>query len=145
MNLIEEIESSWGWTGIQPVKVVAENDFGNLMVRDTQGKYWRICPEDLSCQVIAPDRASLDVLLDDPEFQDDWHMTALVEEAQETVGPLEPGRKYCLKIPGVLGGEYGGSNLASLALGELIGVSGSIAFQIKDLPDGAQVQFRITD
>jgi hypothetical protein len=145
MELIEHIERAWSWTGIKPEEVVGENDFGNLMVRDKQGQYWRICPEDLYCKPIAEDRAALDTLIKDEEFQEDWAMVALVAEAQAKVGPLAPSRKYCLKIPGPLGGEYGGSNLASISLVELIAVSGDIAFQIKDLPDGAQVRFQITE
>ncbi len=145
MEIVELIARAWGWTGIQPVKVVAENDFGNLMVRDPHGQYWRICPEDLYCKIIAADRSALDTLIEDEEFQQDWSMPALVEEAQAKVGPLEEGRKYCLKIPGLLGGEYGGDNLASISLIELIQASGDIAFQIQDLPDGAQVRFRITE
>ena len=145
MELIEHIERAWGWTGIRPVKVVGENDFGNLMVRDQQGQYWRICPEDLYCKLIAGDRAALDALIQDEEFQQDWNMPALVEEARSKVGPLSQGRKYCLKIPGLLGGEYGGNNLASISLVELIAASGDIACQIKDLPDGAPVRFQITE
>ncbi len=145
MELIEHIERAWGWTGIKPEKVVGDNDFGNLMVRDQQGQYWRICPEDLYCKLIAEDRAALDALVNDEEFQEDWAMVALVEEAQAKVGPLDPGRKYCLKIPGLFGGEYGGNNLASIPLAELIAVSGDIAFQIKDLPDGTPIRFQITE
>ena len=145
MELIQHIERAWSWTGIRPEEVVGENAFGNLMVRDEQGQYWRICPEDLYCKPIAEDRATLDALIRDEAFQEDWAMVALVEEAQARLGPLGPGRKYCLKIPGPLGGEYGGSNLASIPLVELIAVSGDMAFQIKDLPDGAQVRFQITE
>jgi hypothetical protein len=144
MELIEHIEQAWSWTGIKPVKVVGENDFGNLIVRDQQGQYWRICPEDLYCRPIAENRAALDALIKEEEFQEDRAMVALVEEARAKVGALGAGRKYCLKTPGLLGGEYGGGNLASISLVELIAVSGDIAFQIKDLPDGAQVRFQIT-
>jgi hypothetical protein len=145
MELIEHIERSWGWTGIEPAKVVGENEFGNLVVRDQHGQYWRICPEDLYCKIIAQDRRGLDALIEDQEFQQDWNMHALVEEARAMLGALGEGRKYCLKIPGLLGGEYGGGNLATISLIELIAASGDIAFQIKDLPDGAQVRFRITE
>lgn len=34
MSLVEEIRQSWGWVGIEPVEVVGENDFGNLIVKD---------------------------------------------------------------------------------------------------------------
>jgi hypothetical protein len=115
-TLTEHIRSAWGWTGIEPSEVVDESDFGNLIVRDLQGSYWRICPEDLYCKVVAHSREQLDALSRDQEFLHDWHMSALVEEARNRFGSLEPGQKYCLKIPGVLGGEYGGDNLASISL-----------------------------
>ena len=143
MQITDIIARSWGWTGIQPLEVISENDFGNLIVRDLQDQYWRVCPEDLYCKVVATSRTALDALGKDQEFQQDWNMAALVEQARMTVGSLEPGRKYCLKIPGLLGGEYGGDNLASISLVELIQSSGHIAFQVKDLADGSQVRFRI--
>ena len=145
MELTECINEAWGWTGIEPSKVVGENAFGNLMIQDTSGQYWRLCPEDLSCQVVARDRSELDLLSKDQAFLHDWYMTALVEQAEELLGPLSVGRKYCLRIPGPLGGEYGGENLSTLTLNELVLASGHIAEQIKDLPDGARIQLKITD
>lgn len=145
MSLVEDLRESWGWTGLEPVEVVGENDFGNLMIRDRDGRYWRLCPEDLSCEIVAGDRAGLDALSRDQEFLHDWYMKALVEEARVRLGPLAEGRKYCLKIPGVLGGEYGGANLATISLAELVRSSGDVARQIKDLPDGARVELKVTD
>ena len=145
MELTEHIRDAWGWSGIEPFEIVGENDFGNLMVRDEQGKYWRICPEDLYCKVVAQDRAQLDELSRDQEFLRDWYVGALVEEAQRKIGPLAPGLKYCLKIPSVLGGEYGGDNLASITLVGLIEASGHMAQQIEGLPNGSKVRFRITE
>ena len=145
MNLVAAIESAWGWTGIQPVEVVGENDFGNLMVKDSDGRYWRLCPEELSCEVVAETRGDLDKLSIDQEFLSDWYMGPLVEQARETCGPLPEGRKYCLKIPAVLGGAYSRDNIGTISLLELIDVSGDIAQQIKDLPDGAKVRLRVVD
>ena len=145
MNLVEKLRESWGWVGLDPIEVVGENDFGNLMIKDKDGKYWRLCPEDLSCEVVAQNRNELDALSHDQEFLHDWYMRNLVTQAKEMLGPLTEGRKYCLKIPGVLGGEYGGSNLATISLIELVRFSGHVAKEIKDLPNGAQVKFEITD
>lgn len=145
MKVIDELRVAWGWVGIEPVEVVGENDFGNLMIKDKDGKYWRLCPEDLSCKVVAQNREELHVLSHDQEFLQDWYMRALVEQAKESLGPLTEGRKCCLKIPGILGGEYGGSNLATISLVELIRFSGDVAKQLKDLPSGAKVKFEITD
>ena len=145
MNIIKEIRESWGWVGIQPEEVVGENDFGNLMIKDIEGRYWRLCPEDVYCQIIAQNREELDKLSSDQEFLEDWYMQALVEKAKEYLGPLTDGRKYCLAIPGVMGGEYDISNIKTVPLIELIHFSGDIANQIKDLPDGAQVQLKVVD
>lgn len=145
MSLVEEIRKSWGWAGIEPVEVVGENDFGNLIIKDTGGRYWRLCPEDLYCEVIAANRVELDRLSADQEFLHDWHMSALVSQAREKCGALTEGRKYCLKIPGLLGGAYGDDNLAVAPLVELVRFSGDIACQIKDLAPGSQVKLQVVD
>jgi hypothetical protein len=85
------------------------------------------------------------MLSHDQEFLRDWYMSELVEQARSALGNLRPGFKYCLKIPGVLGGEYGGANLASISLIELVRVSGHIAKQMENLPDGAQVELKIIE
>jgi hypothetical protein len=68
MNIIEAIKESWSWSGIEPEEVVGENDFGNLMIRDIQGRYWRLCPEDVYCRVVAENRKELDDLSRNQEF-----------------------------------------------------------------------------
>jgi hypothetical protein len=144
-DIIKELRESWGWVGLEPVEVVGESDFGNLIVRDQDGRYWRLAPEDCTCQIIAADRCELDALTVDQDFLHDWYMAALVDAAREKFGTLVEGRKYCLRIPGLLGGEYGGSNLASAPLVELVRTSGSIAQQVRDLPDGAVISLTLTD
>lgn len=145
MDIIEEIRQSWGWVGIDPLEVVGENDFGNLIIKDAEGRYWRLCPEGCYCAVIANNRAELDVLSSDQDFLQDWYMSALVSLASEKLGPLSDGMKYCLKTPGVLGGEYGGDNIATAPLVELVGLSGDIARQIDSLPDGAQIKLQVVE
>ena len=65
MELIAIVEEAWGWTGLKPDRIVGDNDFGNLMIKDQSGRYWRLCPEDLYCKVIANSRAELDQLSQD--------------------------------------------------------------------------------
>jgi hypothetical protein len=145
MDLIAIVKESWGWAGLDPDQIVGDNDFGNLMIKDKSGRYWRLCPEDLNCRVVAESRPELDALSRSQEFLRDWHMIELLAQAKERVGTLRPGYKYCLKIPGLLGGEYGGDNLASIPIGELISASGHIARQVAELPDGAKVRLTIVD
>ena len=145
MELIATIKESWGWVGLDPAQVVGDNDFGNLIIKDHEERYWRLRPEDPSCNLIAHNRAELDALSHDQEFLHSWYMRKLVAEARSALGPLRPGYKYSLKIPAILGGEYGGSNLASTPLQELVSFAGSVAKQIDTLPDGAKVRLVVTE
>jgi len=145
MNIIEAIKVSWGWVGIEPEEIIGENDFGNLIVKDDIGRYWRLCPEDIYCQVIAENRNELDALSTNQDFLADWYMAALTEQAKEKLGSLLPGRKYHLVIPSVLGGEYELSNIRTVPQIEQIHFSGDIGKKISELPDGAKVQLRVIE
>lgn len=145
MAIIEEIRLAWGWAGLIPDEIVGQNDFGNLIVRDVEGKYWRICPEKLGCEVVANSKAQLDVLSNDQEFLHDWNMKNLIAVATSKLGTLSGERKYCLKIPGVLGGQYEESNFATVTLTELIRSSGHLAHEVQYLPEGAQIRLIATD
>lgn len=145
MDIINEIKEYWGWVGIDPVKIIGENDFGNLIIEDSSGSYWRLCPEDAYCQVVAANRTELDSLSKDQEFLEDWYMSALVEQAREHLGALPEGQKYHLVIPGVLGGEYAVSNIKVAPVHELVRFSGNLGEKIKDLPDGASIELNVVD
>ncbi|MGI0119368.1 T6SS immunity protein Tdi1 domain-containing protein [Zooshikella sp. RANM57] len=145
MSIIQEIKESWGWIGIDPIEVVGGNEFGNLMIKDSQGKYWRLCPEDLYCKVVANGREELNCLSKDQEFLEDWYMQALVEQAKEKYGPLPDQMKYCLITPGPCGGEYAILNINIAHQIELVRFSGDLAKKIKDLPEGAHIQLKVVD
>lgn len=144
MDLLDDVRNAWGWVGMEPVKLIDDNDFGNLIIEDVRGQYWRLCPEELYCKVVAGNSKELERLAKVQEFLSDWHMRGLVDEAFQQRGVLAPGRKYCLKTPGVLGGEYGGNNLGTISFDELIRASGDIAQQIAGLPDGTFVKLSVT-
>lgn len=142
-ELLATIAKAWGWCGVEPSVIVGENEFGNLLVKDFAGRYWRICPEDVYCKVVAADDAAFARLVADPEFRIDWEMRSLADAARAKFGTLEASRRFYLVIPGILGGEYSSENIQHAPLLEIIGVSGDIGRQLKDLPEGAQVQLKV--
>jgi hypothetical protein len=141
--MIELIHTSWGWTGIQPVEIVETNPFGNVIVRDKGGAYWRVCPEELQCSVVAGDDIEFEQLMADPEFRLDWEMAKLVDVARRRLGPLFEGRCYCLKTPGVLGGAYAIDNIGTIEVVELLQFAGDVGSQIKDVGDGETVRLEV--
>jgi hypothetical protein len=141
MQLLETVRRAWGFTGLVPGRVLDINPFGNLLVEDAGGRIWRICPEELSCEPVATTQQELQQV----RSADDWKMERLVALATDSLGAPGEGRCFCLKIPGVLGGKYEVANLGTIPVLELVAVSGDIASQIKDQPDGAKVRLRIID
>jgi len=145
MALADDIFEAWGWKGLESAEVVAVNKFGNVIFTDQAGKYWRICPEELECKVIADSAVSYERLLNDLEFKRDWEMTALVVVAEAKYGTQPVHRCFCLKMPSIFGGSYELENIGTIRIGELIRFSGDVANQIKDLPPGSKVELKIVD
>jgi hypothetical protein len=143
--MIDHINSAWGWIGFKAVEIVQTNKFGNVIFRDAVGRFWRICPEELTCNVIAETIDEYNQLIKDQEFLIDWFMETLVEKAEEKYGTQSDDRCFCLKIPSVLGGSYGIENIGTIQRHELISFSGDIAEQIKGFPDGSKVKLKFTN
>jgi len=145
MNIIEEVKEAWGWVGINPVEIVTENEFGNLIIKDADNKFWRLCPEEIYCEVIAESVAAYNLLIMDAKFLDDWNMAGLVDVAIKKLGPLKEGYKYYLAIPGILNGEYNRSNIKTAPFSKIIKWSGDLGYQVKDLKDGSEVELKAID
>ena len=127
MHIPALLNEAWGWCGLNAVEVMAENDFGNLLIADAAGAYWRLCPEDLRCEIIASDESQFAALLENQDFLHDWYMQDLAQEAQQALGPLDGEEKFYLRLPAPLGGAYAVDNVARITLAELIVLSGELA------------------
>jgi len=143
--VLNTIKQSWGWTGLDPAAITAVNEFGDLIVRATDNAYWRICPEQLSCKIVARTTDDFNTLWTDDAFQLDWQMARLVTIAEGKFGAVSEDRCYCLKLPAALGGLYDSENLGTISRVELIAFAGDLAQQIKHTPDGAMVKLTLTN
>jgi len=140
-----QINQAWNWSGVTVDKILATNDFGNIIFISKNNKIYRICPEELSIENIASNIHEYEILRFDDEFILDWEMTKLVELAKIEAGELNEFEKYCLKIPAVISQDYSGENIGKIKFSELISVSGELANQIRDLKNGQIVNFKIID
>jgi hypothetical protein len=123
--------------------VLVVNKFGNVILEDGSGAVWRICPEELSCTRIASGANEFEELRGTPDFVEEWSISRLVAEAERRFGEQEKGRCFCLKKPGVLGGEYHIDNVGTISVTELLSFSGNIGRQVAELPDGAEIEIKI--
>lgn len=138
--MIDEINKAWNWKGFNATEIIRTNDFGNVIIKTETNEFWRICPEEISCEKIAKNESELKRVFSNLEFIEDWEMTNLVNMAKSELGELAGNQKFCLKMPAVIGGEYEKSNLGKISFAELISFSGDLGYQIKDLKDGQKIR-----
>jgi hypothetical protein len=145
MDTLQAIRSEWGFAGLEPRAVLDVNAFGHALVRDVDGHFWQVIPDLLSCELLATSEAEYRQHVSTPEFQEAWRMERLVATATAVLGTPMAGCCFCLKVPAAIGGPYEAENFGTIAIAELLAVSGNIAAQIQDLPEGTPVEVRIVD
>jgi hypothetical protein len=138
------IASGWSWKLGTPVEFVSANSFGNVIVRNGEGAYFCIIPEDLKCELLAHSLSELQAIRESAAFAVDWNMSALASLAQARCGALADGEVYQFVIPSVLGGQYSESNIRKNRLLEVLALSGDLARQIEGLAPGAKVKLVVT-
>ena len=141
--MITKINKAWNWKGFNATEIIRTNEFGNVIFKTDKNEYWRICPEEISCERIAETESEFNKVSSDSEFITDWEMTNLVNIAKSELGELKENERYCLKMAAVIGGQYEKSNLGKISFSELIAFSGDLGFQIKDLKDGQKIKLNI--
>lgn len=140
-DVLAVLRADWAWILPDPRRIISVNAFGHVLVECGDATVWRVTPEYLLAEPAAPDAARLEALSSDPAFQADVAAVAQwAADAGAAIGPLAPGQCYGFRIWPALGGAFGIDNLVIKSLTDWLGASGSIAFQIKDLPEGTAVK-----
>ncbi len=67
----------------------------------------------------------------------------VAHEWQARNGVLQPGMKLMPEVPFVCGGEFDAGKLFSIEEREAMAFKADLANQISELPDGAQIEFRV--
>ncbi|MCS0600071.1 hypothetical protein NX794_02295 [Streptomyces sp. LP11] len=83
-----------------------------------------------------------DAVLGDYEFLTGF---PVAHEWQSLNGAIKDGTRLIPKRPFVLGGEFSTRNLYALDSMKAMRLRGDLAVQLRDLPDGATVKFKIID
>ncbi|MCZ7572901.1 MAG: SMI1/KNR4 family protein [Ardenticatenaceae bacterium] len=120
----------------------AEDIFGEQFCL-REGRVWRFDPETGEYERVATNLEGwARRILQNYEQETGY---PLAHAWQETHGRLPPRERLLPKMPFVLGGEYNVENLYAQDAVKGMKSRAYLARQIRDLPDGAQIQFEITD
>lgn len=120
----------------------AEDAFGGQFALKAGGVY-QFDPETAGQQLLASDLESwAEVLLSDYDV-----LTGhpLAHQWQTRHGPIPPGKRLVPKLPFVVGGEFSLDNLYLLDAVKAMQLRGSLATQLRDLPNGAELKLEIVE
>lgn len=142
---LERLLKEWRWLCPQTVSLLARNAFGDLYLREKEGKILRLDVAVGQIQQVAESEEQFRKLASTNDKQEQW-FAASYETAAVRRG-LKPGVDQCIafKTPLVFA-ESGTPNSVYIAdLYEQVSFLGDLHRQLKDLPDGAKVQLRLTE
>ena len=94
---------------------------------------------------VADSRDDACAKIDQPGVADEWLMIPVIDQLVASGCVLGPGQCYSYKILPVLGGSYKAEERVLLPIREHFGAWGSLHRQIADLPDGAEIEIKVTD
>ncbi len=144
MSLVEAVNEGWGWTGLTATRVVAQSPMGHLIVSDDDDTFFYVDPDGMAIIPLGTETEAQAHLASD-EARQLWSGGALVEEGKRRFGEPPTGSVFTIKPHAMIEGRYEPENLCVMSLEELIRFTGDVAQQIKDLPDGSQIHFEVTD
>jgi len=123
-----------------PMLCFAEDVFGNQFAI-ASGRVMLFDPETGNSEEVSETLKDwARIVVDDCAYYTGY---PVAHEWQVKNGALRPGTRLMPKIPFVCGGEFAVSNLALIEEREGMAFRASLARQIKDLPDGATINFKI--
>jgi hypothetical protein len=118
---------------------------GDLFLADPDGQVLWLDVGDGQLKLVAASEAAFQKAATEPDNNRLWFGTVLVDQLRAAGKVLRPGECYCyLQLP-MTGGGYEPGNFRVYDVVTHFRVWGPIHEQLRDLPDGATVEFKVVE
>lgn len=141
---VQALNAAWGWTGVRFLQVVAHSLMGHMLAIDDAGAFHYVDP-DLGEVTRLGTESEAKAHMARDETKAIWRADTLVEAAAQRLGAPAMGEVYSLTPEAMVAGDYAHENLVRVDLVRLIHISGDLARQTRDLPEGALVNVKVID
>jgi hypothetical protein len=118
--------------------------FGEVFFVQQDGRVGMLQVSGFQYQVVAKDQTDFEEWLADPDKMAEWFLATLVDRLEAAGRHLKPDQCYSFTTPLGLGGALTLENVMMIPIREHFRCWGEVFRQIKDVPDGGQVIFKIT-
>ena len=139
----ERMLEFWRWLVPASHRPLFATALGDMVLTDAGGRVLWLDMGDSQLRQVAASEAEFERAAGDPDNNSVWFGAALVDQLRSAGNVLGPGECYCNLLLPMLGGEYEPANFCIHDLVTHFQVWGPIHEQLRDVPDGATVEFEI--
>lgn len=117
--------------------------FGEVFFEQSNKKIGMLQVSGFQYEVVAGDANDFDEWLEDPDKRVEWFLAPLVERMEDEGKLIGEDSCYSFIRPLALGGTAVPENVMMIPIREHFECWGKVYQQVKDVPDGTQVQFKV--
>lgn len=141
----KELLQNWEWLIGNNYQLILITLLGDAFIAQQDSSIYWLQTDIGEISKVAPDLNSFNVDLTKEENIDLFFLPQLIDTLQNDKKTLQQNEVYSfLKFP-VLGGEYSSANIVAKNINEHFAFTGYFFNEIKDLPDGTEVKFEVTE
>jgi hypothetical protein len=134
-----EALESWAWIGLDGNVPVLSSLFGHVFLQSVEG-YWYLDVFGGSLELLWPDAAALQAVLDSAEGQDEFLLGGIALATDRQGLALAANQVYDFNPPPVLGGLFDVANVVANDFVVAVNIGGQIHDQLRGRPAGTKVQ-----
>ena len=135
-----KLVEDWQWLIGTALPILVTSVGDAFMQTESDEMFWLIAGS-AEYDKVAESYEEFQTKLKDDELVYEWFLAPVVSQLKEAGIFLEPGKLYGFKKLPVFGGKYEPSNFELTDIEVHFALTGQMNLQIKDLPDGAKVNF----
>ena len=131
----ERLLKDWSWL-LQGYKVLGGGPLGDLILEKGEQHFW--------FDINSGKLQSVDATW--PNLPEDFYMANFVKKLEDLGLTIGSNQVFAFKIPPIAGGKF--DELDNIYVGnweEYNGWMASFHYQVKDLPNGAQIRLKVTE
>jgi hypothetical protein len=140
---LEKIISTWKWLIGDNKQPILISSIGDLYLKDeNENCFWLNVGEGI-LEKIADSVAEFEEKINDYEIASEWFLIELVKSIKESGLNLTENMLYGYKVLPILGGDFIPENFELIKVETHFELNGLIHKQIKDLPDGSEINIEV--
>lgn len=137
------ILKTWIWLTGEDKTVIALTKSGDALLKDNDNKLHFLNTSVGELTMICENYLDFGAGKLDNDAYEEILLQNLVDELEKSGKVLKPKQVYAFyKLP-LIGGDYNKENVYALDVYEHYSLTGEMHFQLKDLPDGTKVKFKV--